>query len=99
MLDLDKLDPKPYKVILRGKEIEVYPAKIRATMEIERYFKELGEMKGDEAIERAFAILTPLIPALEDKTLDFTIEQLLKIMQLVYRGEETEPKKESTKKK
>jgi flagellin-specific chaperone FliS len=99
-LDLDKLEPKPQTLSLRGKEFVVYPAKIRSIIEIEKYFAELSKMKGQEAIDRAFDILNPLIPALkEDKSLDFTAEQLFALLNYVYRAGAPEKKEKDSKKK
>lgn len=100
-LDLDRLDPKPTTLTLRGREFVVYPAKIRAMVAIEKYFQGLKNMDGQEAIDKAFEILEPLVPALkDDKELDFTAEQMFALMQYVYRAGTPENKesKESKKK-
>lgn len=103
ILDLESLEPKPRKVTLRGVTFEVYPAKIRALLEIEKYFEELKEMSGSDAVNKAFGILEPLIPDFKKKKIDFTVKQLYSL--LIYVNDagledntEEEDKKDSKKK-
>lgn len=103
-LDLEKLEPKSQKVTLRGVTFEVYPAKVRALLEIEKYFEELKEMSGSDAVKRAFDILEPLIPDFKKKKIDFTIKQMYSLLNYVndagleHNTEKEEVKKDSKKK-
>jgi hypothetical protein len=96
MLDLDKLEPKPTKVKMGGKTIEVYPAKVRKTIEIAKFRRDLASMNGIEALEKAIEILTPLVPALSDPTIDFNTDQIIALMNYVEGGE---PETQKGKKK
>ena len=106
MNDLDKFEPKPQEYTLQGKTFEVYPAKLRAMLAIEQYFKDLADPKskiskdGNYSIKTAFAILEAHIPALKKGEFDVNAKQMIHLLDAIYNmGSEPTPVKKDSKKK
>jgi hypothetical protein len=85
ILDLDALSPKPKKVKLSGKIIDVYPPTVKQLLHITAVGKEISDTSDPEkAMQSVIDALSPIIPAFkDDPDIDFTVAQLTALVDFI----------------
>lgn len=85
--NLDKLSPEPKKIILSGKEVTLYPGKIKALIKIQKAFVKLRDSELEDKLqhlEEVVNALSILIPRIKDDDIDLSFEQITDIVNMAY---------------
>lgn len=87
-LDLDTLRPEPKIVHLCGKELPVYPPRIKDIIRLIDLQKRVNEAEKTADFDMLHALkdaLTPMMPGLDDPEVDITFEQLQVLIEFIMR--------------
>jgi hypothetical protein len=101
ILNLDKLIPEPITAILGGKEIKVYPGKLKSLIKTLRAFKNFKDAEGLDGqlavMDSLMDALKSFVPALNDDDMDISIDQVNSLVELAFKvsqpADDTEIKK------
>lgn len=88
MIDLDALLPKPIKVKISGKVVDLYPGKLKILIKIQNMANEItdGEQSLNK-IKELLDLLSEIIPAIKtDPDLDISPLQINKIIEVAYKA-------------
>lgn len=86
-MDLDALLPKPIKVKISGKVVDLYPGKLKILVKIQEMGKNLAS-GGAEQLSEILELLSQIIPAIkEDEDLDISPLQIQKIIEVAYNAQ------------
>lgn len=94
VIDLDKLLPEPKKVIISGKELEVYPGKIKALIRIQKAFASFKNAGEDDKLDLMNSVvegLAQIMPGIRDEDVDISMEQLPVLVNLAYETSVPKP--------
>lgn len=84
IMDLDALLPKPIKVKISGKVVDLYPGKLKILVKIQEMGKNLAS-GGAEQLHEILELLSQIIPAIkEDDDFDISPLQIQKIIEVAY---------------
>ena len=87
IMDLDALLPKPIKVKISGKVVDLYPGKLKILVKIQEMGKNLAS-GGAEQLHEILELLSQIIPAIkEDEDLDISPLQIQKIIEVAYNAQ------------
>lgn len=88
IMDLDALLPKPIKVKISGKVVDLYPGKLKILLKIQDMTN--GMVGGEQSLEKIkemLDLLSEIIPAIKtDKDLDISPLQVQKIIEVAYKA-------------
>jgi hypothetical protein len=97
IIDLDKLLPEPRMVRICGKEVTLYPGKLKALIKLQKTFssfKNADQSGQSELLDTLIDTLEPIIPDIKRDDIDLTIDQIPAVVTLAY--ENSVPKEEET---
>lgn len=87
-MDLDALLPKPIKVKISGKVVDLYPGKLKILVRIQNMAS--GMTDGEQSLEKInemLDLLSEIIPAIKtDKDIDISPLQVNKIIEVAYKA-------------
>lgn len=90
ILDLDSLLPKPIRIKISGKVVDLFPGKLKMLVRIQDMATSLladGNNPDIGKISEIIDALSELIPALKtDKTLDISPVQITRIIEIAYQS-------------
>lgn len=88
VIDLDALLPKPIKVKISGKIVDLYPGKLKILVKIQDMANGMADEKQSlEKINEMLDLLSEIIPAIKtDKDLDVSPLQVQKIIEVAYKA-------------
>lgn len=89
IIDFDKLLPEPRIIRLSGKELKVYPGKLKALIKIQKAFTQFTEATGDEKLtimDELINLLSVIMPGLKDDDVDIAVEQVGDLVALAYQS-------------
>jgi len=88
VIDLDALLPKPIKVKISGKVVDLYPGKLKILVKIQDMANGITDEKQSlEKINEMLDLLSEIIPAIKtDKDLDVSPLQVQKIIEVAYKA-------------
>lgn len=88
VIDLDALLPKPVKVKISGKVVDLYPGKLKILVRIQDMANGMSDGKQSlEKVEEMLDLLSEIIPAIKtDKDLDISPLQVNKIIEVAYKA-------------
>ncbi len=88
IMDLDALLPKPIKVKISGKVVDLYPGKLKILVRIQDMAS--GMTDGEQSLEKInemLDLLSEIIPAIKtDKEIDISPLQVNKIIEVAYKA-------------
>lgn len=87
VIDLDALLPKPVKVKISGKVVDLYPGKLKILVRIQDMANGLDGKQSLEKVNEMLDLLSEIIPAIKtDKDLDISPLQVNKIIEVAYKA-------------
>ncbi|MFA5634101.1 MAG: hypothetical protein WC973_03040 [Candidatus Dojkabacteria bacterium] len=89
VVDLDALLPKPVKVKISGKVVDLYPGKLRTLVKIQDLAQDLdaGGEKDLEKVRELLEALSDIIPAIKtDKDIDISPLQVQRLIEIAYNS-------------